>query len=184
MERSTMMAGALDASDEAGAASAEPIDGKLERLYRQEAPTARRLAYFLTGNTELAEDLVQEAFVRVAGRFTHLREFDRFGGYLRRTVVNLWTSQLRRRRLERAWLARQRKQEPVEDPTDPSDRDEMWRALQRLSERQRAAIVLRFYEDLSEEEAANILGCSKGALKQLVVRGMASLREHMGSDPR
>ena len=91
---------------EPGPAEASAPPGRLEDLYVRNAPGALRLAYFLTGNRELAEDLVQEAFVRVAGRFRHLRMPDAFDAYLRRTIVNLYTSQLRRTKLERAYVAR------------------------------------------------------------------------------
>jgi hypothetical protein len=67
---------------------------RLEEIYIRNAPSALRLAYFLTGDRELAEDLTQEAFVRVAGRFRHLREPDDLPAYLRRTIVNLFTSPL------------------------------------------------------------------------------------------
>jgi DNA-directed RNA polymerase specialized sigma24 family protein len=65
------------------------------------------LAYFLTGDRELAEDLMQEAFVRVTGRMDHLRVPDRLDVYPRRTIVDLFTSQMRRHKQERAWLARE-----------------------------------------------------------------------------
>ena len=159
--------------------------GRLEDLYVRNSPGALRLAYFLTGNPELAEDLVQEAFVRVAGRFRHLRVPDAFDAYLRRTIVNLFTSQMRRAKLERAYMARHGVDPSApSDATDPAARDALWRALHTLPERQRAAIVLRFYEDLSETQSAEILHCSPGALNQLVVRGMASLREQIGDDER
>jgi RNA polymerase sigma-70 factor (sigma-E family) len=159
--------------------------GRLEDLYVRNAPGALRLAYFLTGNRELAEDLVQEAFVRVAGRFRHLRMPDAFDTYLRRTIVNLFTSQMRRTKLERAFVARHGAEPAVAgEPSDPAARDQLWRAIHTLPERQRAAIVLRFYEDLSEQRSAEILGCSPGALNQLVVRGMAALREQIGDDER
>jgi RNA polymerase sigma factor (sigma-70 family) len=74
---------------------------KLEALYRCHGPEALRLAYLLTGDRELAEDLAQEAFVRVARRLTGVRKADSFHWYLRRTVVNLANSHLRRR-VERA----------------------------------------------------------------------------------
>jgi RNA polymerase sigma factor (sigma-70 family) len=90
----------------------------LEELYVRTAPAALRLAYFLTGDRQLAEDLVQEAFVRVAGRFHHRRVPDDFSGYLRRTIVNTFTSQLRRRRLERAWVARQPPEPALTPPHD------------------------------------------------------------------
>jgi RNA polymerase sigma-70 factor (sigma-E family) len=156
---------------------------RLEDLYVRNAPGALRLAYFLTGNRELAEDLVQEAFVRVAGRFRHLRMPEAFDAYLRRSVVNLFTSHLRRAKLERAYVARHGTDPSVvSERGDPAARDELWRALHTLPERQRAAIVLRFYEDLSEHQSAEILGCSTGALNQLVVRGMAALREQIGDE--
>jgi RNA polymerase sigma factor (sigma-70 family) len=84
---------------------AEPSK-RLGDLYVRNAPAALRLAYFLTGNRELAEDLVQDAFVRLAGRFRHLRQPDAVDSYLRRIIVNLFTSHLRRSRLERSWLSR------------------------------------------------------------------------------
>jgi RNA polymerase sigma-70 factor (sigma-E family) len=153
--------------------------GALEEIYVRNAASAMRLAYFLTGDRDLAEDLTQEAFVRVAGRFRHLRDPDDLPAYLRRTIVNLFTSQLRRRRLERAWLHRQKALEPTTDVVDVETRDDLWRAMNALPERQRAALVLRYYEDLSEEEAAQVLRCSVGALNQLVVRARATLRERV-----
>lgn len=168
---------------ESGPTEASASPGRLEDLYVRNAPAALRLAYFLTGNRELAEDLMQEAFVRVAGRFRHLRMPDAFDAYLRRTIVNLYTSQLRRTKLERAYVARHGTDPSVARETgDSASRDELWRALHTLPERQRAAIVLRFYEDLSEHQSAEVLGCSTGALNQLVVRGMATLREQIGDD--
>jgi RNA polymerase sigma-70 factor (sigma-E family) len=151
----------------------------LEELYIRDAPQALRLAYFLTGNRSAAEDLVQEAFVRVAGRFAHLREPDTMPAYLRRTIVNLHTSHLRRRRVEREWIRRQTPPAELERAHDPGPREELWEAMWSLSPRQRSAIVLRFYEDLSERDAAQVLGCSVGALNQLVVRALAALRRHI-----
>ena len=98
--------------------------GRLEDLYVRNAPSALRLAYFLTGSRELAEDLAQEAFVRVAGRLRHLRVPDAFDAYLRRTIVNLYTSQLRRTKLERAYVARHGVEPAIaHEPTDPAARD-------------------------------------------------------------
>jgi RNA polymerase sigma-70 factor (sigma-E family) len=170
---------------ESGPAEAPAPPGRLEDLYVRNAPGALRLAYFLTGNRELADDLVQEAFVRVAGRFRHLRMPDAFDAYLRRTIVNLFTSQLRRTKLERTYVARHGADPSLDsEPGDPAARDELWRALHTLPERQRAAIVLRYYEDMSEQQSAQILGCSTGALNQLVVRAMAALRTQIGDDER
>jgi RNA polymerase sigma-70 factor (sigma-E family) len=166
-------------AERTGAAS--PENGGLAELYERHAGAAVGLAYLLTGDRSLAEDLVQEAFVRVAGRFRHLRDSGAFEGYLRRTVVNLFTSQLRRRRLERAYLKREatRPSASHEDP-DVASRDELWRAVQRLPERQRAAVVLRYYEDLSEREVATTMRCSNAAAKSLIQRGMQTLRADLG----
>src|SRR6266567_6948644 len=78
--------------------------GRLGDLYRGHADGAVRLAYLLTGDRALAEDLVQDAFVRLAGRLVHLRDQQAFEAYLRRTVVNLSNSYFRRRKVERAFL--------------------------------------------------------------------------------
>jgi RNA polymerase sigma-70 factor (sigma-E family) len=159
--------------------------GRLEELYLAQAPAALRFAYHLSGDREQAKDLVQDAFVRVAGRFSHLRKPDVFGTYLRRTIYNLHTSRLRRLRLERVHLAREGREVHLSHfDRDPTDRDEVWRAISELPARQRAAIVLRFYEDLSERESAEIVGCSIGALNQLVARATATLRERFGKDER
>jgi RNA polymerase sigma-70 factor (sigma-E family) len=162
--------------------------GRLGELYLRHAPAARSLAYLLTGDRHLAEDLVQEAFVRLTGRFRHLRNPDAFGSYLRRTVVNLHTSHLRRRRLERAYLERRGREAAIEGAggslPDVAGRQDLWRALQTLPARQRAAVVLRYYEDLSESEAADALGCSLAAVKSLVARAMETLRTQVRSEDR
>ncbi len=159
---------------------------RLEELYVRHAPAALRLAYFLTGDPEAARDLVQEAFVRMAGRFRHLRQPDAFDAYLRRTIVNLHASRLRRLRAERSSLAREAALTvPVtHEDDDHGARDEMWHAILSLPPRQRAAIVLRYYEDLSEWQSAEVLHCSVGALNQLVVRAMATLRTRIGKEAR
>ena len=161
-------------------------EGRLAELYVRHAPAAQRLAFLLTGDRAQAEDLVQEAFVRVVGRFGHLRVPDAFGGYLRRTIVNLHSSQLRRKRVERTWLEHERNAAPP--PTDPmpdvGGREELWHAVLRLPPRQRAAVVLRFYEDLSERETAEVLRCSTAAAKSLTARAMETLREQIRKDER
>ena len=158
---------------------------RLEDLYVRHAPAALRFAYFLSGDPEVARDLVQDAFVRVAGRFRYLRQPDEFDPYLRRTIVNLNASRLRRLRVERSSLAREAAL-PIAPlvERDPQVRDELWQAILDLPSRQRAAIVLRFYEDLSELQAAEVLRCSVKALNQLVVRAMKTLRTRIEEDER
>jgi RNA polymerase sigma-70 factor (sigma-E family) len=149
--------------------------GRMAALYQEHAPDAARLAYLLTGDRALAEDLVHEAFVRLFGRFRDLRNPDAFRAYLRTTVVNLARSYFRRRRVERAYVEREGRA-PEAAPSDPGGRDELWEALRRLQPRQRAAIVLRYYEDLTEAQTAEVLGCAVGTVKSLVSRGLDRLR--------
>lgn len=156
--------------------------GRLGELYARYAPEAARLAYLLTGDRHTAEDLMQEAFVRVFGRFRDLREPASFERYLRRTLVNLTNSRFRRLRTERAYLERRRVEPPPPSIPDLAARDEMWGALQQLPPRQRAAIVLRFYEDLSEAQTADVLRCPVGTVKSLVSRGLARLRSEVAPD--
>jgi len=152
--------------------------GRLGELYETHAPDAARLAYLLTGDRALAEDLVHEAFVRLFGRFRDLRNPDAFGAYLRTAVVNLARSHFRRKRVERAYLDREGRA-PDPAPVDLGGREELWQALRRLRPRQRAAIVLRYYEDLTEAQTADVLGCARGTVKSLVSRGIEQLRQEL-----
>jgi RNA polymerase sigma-70 factor (sigma-E family) len=167
----------------AGHGSATPSDRGVSfaELYRSEAPGVASLAYLLTGDRELAEDLMQEAFLRVGSRLRHVVP-ETFGPYVRRTVVNLVRSHFRRaavrRRhaaaIENAYAIRQRTGEM--ETTDAETRDELWRILQQLPLRQREAIVCRFYLDLSESETADALRISVGTVKSSTSRGLAALR--------
>lgn len=153
----------------------------LNELYIRHAPAAVGLAYLLVGDHDLAQDLVHEAFVRLAGRLRHLRDRGHFESYLRRTVVNLHLSRLRRVRLERTYLAREgNRLSPDRDhQAEVVARQDLWGSLSRLPARQRAAVVLRYYEDLSERETAEVMRSSVAAVKSLVARAMHALRAEM-----
>ena len=164
---------------------APPREGSLEDLYVRHAPEAIRLAYLLTSDAQLAEDITQDAFIRVAGRFRHLRSPGAFDAYLRRTVTNLCMSHHRRRRLERTYVARERaRPDRASEQPDIASRDEMTRALRSLPMRQRVAVVLRYYADLPEQEVAEALGCSVTAARSLFFRAMETLRTTIGSEER
>jgi RNA polymerase sigma-70 factor (sigma-E family) len=157
---------------------------RLAELYVRHGPGAVRLAYLLTGDAGLAEDLVQDAFVKLAGRFVDLRDPDAFAAYLRSTVVNLARMHFRHRRVERAYVQRQERMPRAHAILpDVASHEAMKRALLRLPERQRAAIVLRFYEDLSDAQIAETLGCRPGTVRSLVSRGVQALRGE-GTDER
>ncbi len=149
---------------------------------------AVRLAYLLTSDADQAEDIVAEAFVKVYPRWRRGEVRD-VGAYLRRAVANEANSRLRRRYLERREVTRRHGDERgvrlVDDHA--ADRDEVWAALGRLPLRQRQAVVLRYYEDLSEAETAEVLGVSVGTVKSQVSRGLARLQELLAptsNDPR
>lgn len=163
--------------------TSEPLLSDRERLadlYRRSAPSAVRLAYLLTGDRAVAEDLAQDAFVRVAGRLVHLRRPEAFDAYLRQTVVNLSKNHHRRRALEREFLNRDRviEERPSHD-RDVVERRAMIEALGSLPPRQRSAIVLRLYEDLPEDTVADILRCRGATVRSLVFRGVQTLRAQL-----
>ena len=162
-----------------GTAVTEP-KGELADLYVRYVPAANRLAFLLTGDRSQSEDLVHDAFVRCVGRFGHLRAHEAFDAYLRRTIVNLHTSRLRRARVERVYLSKETGRGAralTSGLPDIAGREDMWRRLRTLPPRQRAVLVLRYYEDLSERETADAMRCSVAAVKSLTARATSALRE-------
>ena len=145
---------------------------RLLTLYEVEREAMVRLAHLLTGSPTLAEDLVQDAFVRVYGSLDDVAEP---GAYLRRTVVNLCHSHHRRQGVEERWRERQ----PPPTPTLPPELDETWRALATLPDRQREALVLRFHCDLRVADIASLLGLPVGTVKSQIHRGLAALTEEL-----
>jgi RNA polymerase sigma-70 factor (sigma-E family) len=145
---------------------------------------AVRLAYLLVSDPHLAEDIVSEAFAKVYVRWSKGEVRD-VGAYLRRAVANEANSRLRRRYLERR-VADERSGDDrgvrlVDEQA--AEHDQVWRAIERLPDRQRAAVVLRYYEDLSEAETAEVLGVSLGTVKSQTSRGLARLQDLLTEAP-
>ena len=155
--------------------------GRMGELYAAHAPAAGRLAYLLTGDRQMAEDLVQEAFVRMFGRFRDLRHPEAFRSYLRTAVVNLARSHFRRAKTEREYLKRQKRSDG-QAPEPIEERHDLWRQVVALPMRQRAALVLRYYEDLSEAQTAEVLRCAVGTVKSLTSRAIENLRQDLGRE--
>jgi len=155
---------------------------RLAELYERHVVRAVSLAVLLSGDEHAAQDIAHEAFIRAAARLGALRDPSAFDAYLRRTVVNLCRARHRRAAIERAVLSRIALREPRPPSSHPEDRDVLVRALADLPHRQRAAVVLRYYEDLSEERVAETLRCSPRAVNSLVSRAMASLRARLGNE--
>ena len=142
-------------------------------------PALLRFGHALTGNPHDASDLVQDALERVGARWSSI-DHDRGSAdaYVRRSMLNARTSRWRRRRRETLVAE-------IPDSTvqarDRLDDEPLWIALQTLPPRQRAVIVLRYYEDLSEAEIAGTLGISAGTVKSQASRAMATLRQHLST---
>lgn len=147
----------------------------VEQAYRRLRPAMVRLAHLLTGSMELAEDTVHDAFI-ACGR--HWSTLDNPDAYVRRAVANEAMSALRRARREREKTTRLERITAV--TVGLPELDETWDVLRQLPDRQRMALVLRFYEDLSEAEIARLLGCRPGTVKSLVHRGLAKVRKETG----
>jgi len=155
-------------------------EDRLAALYARYVPGALQFAFTLCGDRAEAEDVVQEAFVRAATKFVTLRSADAFGAYLRRAVVNTARSRARtngrdRRRSERHAHLTEQDRPSLAGGLDVDD--SLWVALQALPDRQRAAVVCRFWLDLPERETAKVLRCRPGTVKSLLSRALDTLRE-------
>lgn len=135
-----------------------------------------RMACLLTGNQADAEDLLQAALAKTFLAWRRIEDRGALDGYVRRAMVNTHISWWRRRRLEE-YPTDDVPDQPVQDHAGESElHDSLSRALRRLPERMRAAVVLRYYEDMSEAEIAGVLGISLGTVKSTVSRAVAKLR--------
>ncbi|MCL2734897.1 MAG: SigE family RNA polymerase sigma factor [Actinomycetia bacterium] len=136
-------------------------------------------AYLLTGDFQEAEDLVQTTLARIYPRWHRIRH-DTAESYVRRSLVNAHRSRYRRRRVVQLLLPRLPESSLVEEGRDrPGDeRDVLLRALADLPQRQRAVVVLRYWDDLPAEEVAATLGCSVGTVKSQASRALSKLRHH------
>jgi RNA polymerase sigma-70 factor (sigma-E family) len=143
-----------------------------------------RLAVLLLHDDLVAEDVVQDAYVALHRRWWRLRDPDKALAYLRTSVVNGARSALRRRGVAERHLAREDGREPVVASAETGALSllahrEVLGAVRRLPTRQREAIVLRYYGELSEAEIAEAMGVSRGAVKSHAARGMAALRQSL-----
>ena len=145
---------------------AQPWVESFVELYRSQREPMVRLAFLLTGGDAAAEEIVHDAFIALHRRWDRV---DNPKAYLRVAVVNGCRSRQRRQ------LLLQRVQPQATFAFDAPD--ELTDAIRRLPERQRAAVVLRYYEDLPEDQIADLLGCRVPAVKSLLHRALITLRE-------
>jgi RNA polymerase sigma-70 factor (sigma-E family) len=151
-------------------------------------PALLRTAYLLVGNQPDAEDLLQTALAKTYLAWDRITAREAVDAYVRRTMINTRTSWWRHRRhiTEVGDEALAVRPAPGDAMADADLHDALWAALGRLPRRQRAAVVLRFYEELSEAETADLLGVSVGTVKSTVSRALAKMRADSGlqDDPR
>lgn len=148
-------------------------EAQFTAFVHQATPSLMRTAYLLTGSTDAAHELVQAALVKTYLSWTRVRH-DEALAYARRVLVNHNTDTWRRRRGEH--LVPDVPDTPRRQGNDVDDRDELRRLLAALPAQQRRVVVLRYYNDLSEQATAELLGISVGAVKSAASRGLASLR--------
>ena len=161
---------------ERSALEAAGSDAWIEEAYQRYVGPMVALAAALIGDAA-AEDVAHDCFVRVLAREGAIRRDAPLDAYLRRAVVNACRSRWRRARIERRSLAsRVAGPSEISPPADPTDDDSVWRAIRSLPHRQRAAVILRYAEDLSEEQVGDALRISPRAVNALISRAMATLR--------
>lgn len=141
-----------------------------------------RVAYMILGDYQLAQDLVQESLAKTYTALPRLHEVANAEAYTRRVIATTAISWRRRRSFHELPA----EQLPEREGADPAAamvlHDALWKCLLELPPRQRAAIVLRHYVDLSEAQTAETMGCSVGTVKNSVSAGMRRLRQRIGPD--
>jgi RNA polymerase sigma-70 factor (sigma-E family) len=153
-----------------------------------EARQARllRTAYLLTGDQHQAEDLLQTSLAKLYLAWDRVRDRDSVDAYVRRIMVNennsIWRRSWKRRELSTGEVP---ETDPVHDAYDEGVGAAVWEVVQTLPRKARAVVVLRYYEQLSEAETADVLGISVGTVKSQASRALATLRERAPQlDPR
>jgi RNA polymerase sigma-70 factor (sigma-E family) len=146
-------------------------------------PSLLRTAYLLTGDRHTAEDLVQTAFAKLYLSWDRVQRRELVDGYVRRILVNEHSSLWRR-----AWKRNEHSTDTLPDQSfvdvhHDGVNEALWEFMQTLPRKQRAVVVLRYYEDLSEAETAQVLGISVGTVKSQASRALAALRSRVQDNP-
>jgi RNA polymerase sigma-70 factor (sigma-E family) len=159
------------------AARTRPADEPAFRDYvRARRPALLRTAYLLTGNLADAEDLVQSALAKTYLAWHRIEDRGAVDSYVRRAMVNTQISWWRRRRLDEFPTDEIPDQATADYPVSTDMQESLRRAIDRLPHRMRAAVMLRYYEDMTEAEVAEVLGVSVGTVKSTISRAVAKLR--------
>ena len=165
-------------------------DGSFQRFVAGSTGSLARLAYLLCGDHHLADDLVQNALIRMYHAWPRIERSEAVDAYARKVLLRCWLAERRK-----PWRRKESRQGDLPDPpdelADPANqvgpahlRDVVGRALAQVPPRQRAAVVLRYWSQLSVAETAAALRCSEGTVKSQTARGLATLRTALAeADP-
>lgn len=145
-------------------------------------PSLYRSAYLLAGNHADAEDIAQQTLLKAYKSWSRVVDSDTPAAYLRRMLTNTYLSQVRPKARGLELLTDAPPEPGLVSSGGPEDRMTLWPHVKLLPPRQRAVIVLRYYEDLSEQEIADALGCSRGTVKSTAHHALKALRAALGSD--
>jgi len=153
-------------------------EAEFAEVYLGRARAMRRTAYLLCGDWHRAEDLVQSAFARLYAAWPSIRDSGAVDAYLRKTLVRIYIDESRR-----AWH-RERPSDTIPESAvaetgEVEDSIVLRQALDAVPRRQRACLVLRFFDDCSVEATADALGCSVGTVKSNTARGLVALRAQL-----
>jgi RNA polymerase sigma-70 factor (sigma-E family) len=151
------------------------VDDELADFVRARYHHLVRRAYLLTGSQQAAEDLVQEALARCCASWRR-HPIVQPEAYVQRVMINLLVSRSRLRRFREDPIDTIPERGVADTTADHAERDAVWQALRTTPPRQRAVLVLRFYEDLTEAEIAAELGVAVGTVRSQTAKGLARLR--------
>ncbi len=143
-------------------------------------PWLYRYAYLLAGNHADAEEVAQQTLLKAYQSWSRVEKADSIAAYLRRILTNTYLSHRRPKRRHLEVLTDAPPETGQVPVAGPEDRMTLWPHVRSLPPRQRAVIVLRYYEDLSEQEIADVLGCSRGTVKSTAHHAVKSLRAAIG----
>ena len=159
-------------------------DSELTALFLDHYDPLRRLAYVMLGDAQQAEEIVQEAFAKAMTRWNLFARAEHPHAYMRQIVVNLCRSKIRRFVLERKvtemFKHDEERAEPVPGVEAHGLNLDVWDAVRKLPDRQRACIVLRYLEDMTEPEVADVLGIPVGTVKSQLNRARGKLSKVLG----
>jgi len=149
-----------------------------DRHYR----SLRGLAFVMLGDAARAEEIVMEAYLKAFSGWTRIAHLDHPHAYLRQVVVNLCRSKFRREKIELRVNAVVHHSTQSEWQPESEIRMDLWAAVRKLPERQRACVVLRYLEDMTEREIADALECSIGTVKSQLFKARTKLERELGMD--